>query len=119
MSLAPCPPSSPRLHGPSYSRRTQTEIDTQYLREGLQNYYIQQQQKVKEKEEERKRQQKMAEKSQKQKEKGATILAAVNAGIIAVGPIPLDIGRVNHGLGGPPTPVPPLPSPVTLRRERK
>ena len=44
MSLqAPCPPPSPRLHHPSYSKKSQEEIYDQYLRDGLQNYYLQQQ----------------------------------------------------------------------------
>ena len=44
MSLqAPCPPPSPRIHHPSYSKKSQEEIYDQYLRDGLQNYYLQQQ----------------------------------------------------------------------------
>ena len=41
MSLAPCPSPSQRSISPSYSRKTQEELDTQFLHDRIQQYYLQ------------------------------------------------------------------------------
>ena len=115
-SLAPCPPSSPLFHR-KYSKRTQEEIDHKFIRDGLQKYYLEQSMKKE------KPVSKKPSPSLKKADKGqgtATILAAANAGIIAVGPIPLELSRRNSNMGqAPPTPVPPVPSPVAQRKGKQ
>ena len=89
----------------------------------IQQYYLQQQKLKQQHEEERKKRQQV-EKSfistnnTTKISKSATLIAAANAGKIAVGPIPLEIARNNMS---PPTqqpaPIPPYPSPILQRKD--
>ena len=102
MSFTPCP-SPARM--PSYSTKTKDEINHQALRENLQNYYMSQQK--------LRRKQREEEKIEKKKGpstgKKVTTIAVANAGLVALGPIPLQIGR---NCSPTPIPDPPVPSPI-------
>ena len=83
-----------------------------------------QQQKLKQQHEEERKKRQQVEKSfistnnTTKISKSATLIAAANAGKIAVGPIPLEIARNNMS---PPTqqpaPIPPYPSPILQRKD--
>ena len=83
-----------------------------------------QQQKLKQQHEEERKRRQQVEKSfistnNTKISKSATLIAAANAGKIAVGPIPLEIARNN--MSTPPTqqqaPIPPYPSPNLQRKD--
>ena len=121
MSFTPCPSPSRQ---PSYSTKTQDEINHQALRENLQHYYMSQQKlRQKQKEVERLEKKKIERTTSASStssatgatgNKTATTIAAVNAGLVALGPIPLQIGRNRS-----PTPVPdpPVPSPIIHQKK--
>ena len=120
MSFTTCPSPSKK---PSYSAKTQEEINHQALRENLQTYYMNQQKlRQKQKELEKKKVERTASASSTTSSQGAgtgsnkkvTTIAAVNAGIVALGSIPLQIGRSRS-----PTPVPdpPVPSPTIHQKK--
>ena len=119
MSFTPCPSPSRQ---PSYSTKTQDEINHQALRENLQHYYMSQQ-KLRQKQKEVERRKKIERTTSASStssttgatgNKTATTIAAVNAGLVALGPIPLQIGRNRS-----PTPVPdpPVPSPIIHQKK--
>ena len=135
MNLAPplSPAATPRASSPSYSKRTQEEMDNQILHQRLQDYYFQQNHiRAQQKRAQQIQQQQLIQQQQQHQQhqrsasngimgalnrsgsskssKGsnvATMMAATKAGIVAVGPVPLDFSRMNV-----PPPVAPQSSPA-------
>lgn len=95
-----------RPASPSYSKKTQDVLQHKMLRDEIQQYYLNQQ----------KLKQKMQTVQKRHKSRGSTFMAAANAGIVAVGPIPLEVGRKRVATPSYNTPVAPLPSPVAQRK---
>ena len=113
MNLTPC--SSPAQRSQSPSFLSEESIDCQSLTERIQQYYMQQQRLKQLQDEERKKRQQAEKSAAKKKSAAAVLQAAANAGRVAIGPIPLEVGRSVPT--ATPSPLPPFPSPTSQRKE--
>ena len=115
MNLTPC--SSPAQRPLSPSHLSEESLDCQSLTERIQQYYMQQQRLKQLQDEERKKRQQAEKSAAKKKSASAAVLqAAANAGRVAIGPIPLEVGRSVSSTTTP-SPLPPFPSPTSQRKE--
>ena len=114
MNLTPCTSPAQRPRSPSHL--SEESLDCQSLTERIQQYYMQQQRLKQLQDEERKKRQQAEKSAAKKKSTSAAVLqAAANAGRVAIGPIPLEVGRSVST--ATPSPLPPFPSPTSQRKE--